>query len=597
MLPTHGHRHVDPARRPPTSTSTSAPRSAPTVTVTYTYVSDTRPPDPPTIVVVPAGLHRRPQPRHHLHRRGGRHHRVPARHAHQRRHLGAPAPARGSATSAPATTASTRSACGPPTPPATSARRAARSLHPRPRSRPLQPVLTFEPPPLGQSAHPTWAFTIETGATARCSLDGAPRRPAARRSRPTSAPPPTAATPSPSSPSTRPATPARPSLDTYVLDRLAPCRPDHHQPTGAAPATTRPRPGRSQLARRRRRPRAARSTAARTRRAARPSPPTCPPPPTASTPSRCATPTRPATRAPRPSSTYDLDRARARRAHHHEPTVALERDHARLEHHAPRPATTTECRLDAGPWLAVHRLVHDDLRRRGATACTCSPSAPPTRPGTAGPRRPPPTRSTPPPRPRRSSPTAPADPSNSPTPIWTFTVDADSTADLLARRRPWVAVHLAPPGRPHQRRRTASTSWPSAPPTRRATSGPSAVEHASRSTGPRPTAPSITSAPSSPGIERHGLVVLHHPGRHHHPLPHRHRSGLQLRRLGDQRPSPPTACTASRSWPIDPAGNRSATTMAMYTLDRVAPVPPTITASPTTPDRRHDAPVDVRRRG
>jgi hypothetical protein len=36
---------------------------------------------------------------------------------------------------------------------------------------------------------------------------------------------------------------------------------------------------------------------------------------------------------------------------------------------------------------------------------------------------------------------------------------------------------------------------------------------------------------------------------------------------------------------IDPAGNRSATTMAMYTLDRVAPVPPTIVLSPTTPDR------------
>ena len=89
------HRRLVRRRVHPMPTPSVTSLAGATVTVTYTYVSDTRPPDPPTITAVARSLHRRPDPVDHLHRRGRRHHRVPAGHARPIRAPGRPAPARG----------------------------------------------------------------------------------------------------------------------------------------------------------------------------------------------------------------------------------------------------------------------------------------------------------------------------------------------------------------------------------------------------------------------------------------------------------------------------------------------------------------------
>ena len=106
----------------------------------------------------------------------------------------------------------------------------------------------------------------------------------------------------------------------------------------------------------------------------------------------------------------------------------------------------------------------------------------------------------------------------------------------------------------------------------------------SRSIARAPAAPSITSAPSSPGSSATVSWSFTTP------------EGTTTRCRVDTGAAFNCAGSVTRTFTIDglhrftvvaidPAGNRSATTMAMYTLDRVAPVPPTIVLSPTTPDR------------
>ena len=202
--------------------------------------------------------------------------------------------------------------------------------------------------------------------------------------------------------------------------------------------------------------------------------------------------------------------------------------------------TNTECRLDAGPWLpctgsftttfasgsdGVHVLTvraTDGAGNRGpeATASYTLDTTAPNAPLIA---------------------TAPADPSNSPTPIWTFTVDADSTATCSLDGGPWVACTS-----PHQVDLTSSPDGIHQLAVRatdaQSNVGPSTVSAFTLDRG-APEAPSITSAPSSPGSSATVSWSFTTPDGHHHPLPSRHRSGLQLRRLGDEdvhrgRPAP-----------------------------------------------------------
>ena len=535
MLPSSGtDTSIPPA--PPADVDLSTSVGA-EVTVTYTYVSDTRPPDPPTIVSSPPAFTADPNPVITFTAEAGAVtecllatptsagswgtvHQPVARRPRRRRRRALLVQRAGHR------------------------RRRQRRRGERPEAspstgpRPLQPVLTFEPPPLGQSAHPTWAFTIETGATARCSLDWSVAHrlqlavragPQRRRRR----------QPHLLRLRRRRRRQHRTGRARHLRARSAgPCRPDHHHPTGEPRQRPDPDLGDPARARRRDRELLGRRWPVH-RRAAPPSPPTCPPPPMACTPSRCATPTgrqpehldrrhlRP--RSPRPG-----------RPHHHEPTVALERDHAGLEHRVRWPGRTRS----AASMRGRGSRAPDRSRRRsrrGATACTCSPSAPPTGRGTEDPRRPPPTRSTPPHPDAPLIATAPADPSNSPTPIWTFTVDADSTATCSLDGGPWVACTS-----PHQVDLTSSPDGIHQLAVRatdaQSNVGPSAVSalHArSRCAGSAVDHQRAQLA----RFERHGVVVLHHPGRHHHPLPSRHRSGLQLRRLGDEdvhrrRPAP-----------------------------------------------------------
>ena len=109
--------------------------------------------------------------------------------------------------------------------------------------------------------------------------------------------------------------------------------------------------------------------------------------------------TRPATRARATTGTYRPRSTRARRAHHHQPAVAVERHQPGLDASPPTPARPPSA---ASTRARGHPAPAPSRRRSGpgATACTCSPSGPPTPPATAGRRRPRPTRSTPP-RPAR----------------------------------------------------------------------------------------------------------------------------------------------------------------------------------------------------
>ena len=175
--------------------------------------------------VVPARLHRRPQPRHHLHRGGGRRHGVPARHAHQSPAAGAPctSPWLGAlgagddglysfsvrATDAAGNVGAASDA----------------QLHPRPDGAPSTSVDVRAAAPRAERRTRRGRSRSRPAPPPAARSTVARPPPAARRSRRTSAPPPTAATPSPSSPSTPPATPARPcSTPTCSIGwpRLAP---------------------------------------------------------------------------------------------------------------------------------------------------------------------------------------------------------------------------------------------------------------------------------------------------------------------------------------------------------------------------------------
>ena len=553
------------------------------MTVTYTYVSDTRPPDPPTILIVAARLHRRPRPRRHLHGRGRRHDRVPARHAHRRAAPGPPARARGSATSARATTASTPSACGPPTRPATWAAEATRSFT-LDRVAPAQPILTFEPPPLGQSPHPTWAFTVETGATARCSLDGAAAAPC-------------------SSPFAADLTLAADGLHTFSVFAV-----DAAGNTGA---------GRHRHLRR--------STDRRPRRPRSPPPPASPgndptptwgielgggrgrPPAARSTVApyaACGTwftadlsaaadgvhtiAVRNADAAGNQSApttgTYDLDRCGPRRARpspaHHRPSNVTSPTWgitARRRHHHRVPARRRRVAdVPAGSFTTTFGPGSDGVHVLTVRATDAAGNRGPGgdhdlharhhRTRGAGDRH------------------RAGQPQQQPHADLDLHRRCRQHRDLLARRRAVDRLRVAAPGRPHQRAPTAGTSSPCVPPTPWGTSGQ----------------PPLSTLHPRPGRARRRRRSRAHPAR---PASSATVSwsfttpeGTTTRCRIDGGSVLPVLRLVDATFTtdglhrftvvaVDPAGNRSAATMAMYTLDRVAPVAPTITGSPTSPDR------------
>jgi hypothetical protein len=141
-----------------------------TVTLTYTYVSDTRPPDPPTIVTSPPAFTADPNPSVTFTAEPG---------ATTECRLATPSAAGGwSVCTSPWSRNLTAGDDGlytfhvRATDAAGNVGAPATRGFTLDRAAPTQPVLTFEPPALGRNPLPTWAFTIEAGATARCSLDG-----------------------------------------------------------------------------------------------------------------------------------------------------------------------------------------------------------------------------------------------------------------------------------------------------------------------------------------------------------------------------------------------------------------------------------------
>ena len=596
-------RHVRSRRASPTSTPTSDTSVGATVTVTYTYVSDNRPPDAAHHPRRPAGLHRRPQPR-----------------SSPSPPSPAPPPSAGSPRpSSDRYVGALHEPLDPATSPGTDdglytfsvrATDAAGNVGHRRRRGPSPS--TASPPstrldvraagPRPAARTPTWAFTIEPGATARCSLDGVRagavhlavhRRP--RHGRPT-APTPSRcvavdaagnAGPADRSTPTR-STARRPLAPTITAPPASPGNdptPDLGDRAGGR------RDDRDLLGRRRHRtPRAARPFTADLSAAADG-------PHTIAVRNADAAGNQSAAAT---SSTYDLDRGRARRPDHH-------RAHRRRPT-SPRPTWGITRRApapppSAGSTPAPGRRAPARSRPRSvraATACTCSRCGPPTPPATAAPRRPPPTRlDTTRPRPphdrhRPGRPEQQPHARSGPSPS---TPTAPPT--LLARRRPVGPVHVAAPGRP--RRGAADGVAPAGgaghrrPGQRRAAGGrarfvldrtaPAApVDHQRAELARRPAPPCRGPSPRPTGttarcrIDMGPLFAVRRARVDGHL---RRRRPAPLRRAS---PSTPPATAAPRRWP-------------MYTLDRVAPVAPTITASPTSPDRVHDAPVDLHRRG
>jgi large repetitive protein len=546
------------------------------VTVVYTYVSDTRPPDPPTILSSPPAYTANPAPVITFSAETG---------AMTECRLTRP------------TESGSWAACTSPwlgnlgssddglytfgvraTDAAGNVSAETTSSFTLDRVAPAQPVLTFEPPSLGRSAQPTWAFTIEIGSTARCSLDG-------------SAPAPC------SSPFTPDLTLApdglhtfsvfavdaawntsAPLTDTYTLDREAPAPPVITMAPASPGNDPTPTWGIELAA-------GAAAASCSIDGAAYAA---CGSWFTADLSTAAdglhTISVRNADLAGNQSlattGTYLLDRwapgtptitSPSTPSNVTAPTWGIASD----------AGTTTECRLDAGAWLTcngsftttfgpgsdgVHVLTvraTDAAGNRGPEATTTYTldTTPPSAPVIA---------------------TAPANPSNSPTPIWTFTVDADSTATCSLDGGPWIAC-----ASPYE------VDLSSAPDGRhelavRATDGVGNVGASALSSftldRDAPEAPSITSAPSSPGSSATVSWSFTTP------------EGTTTRCRIDGGSSRPCAGSMEVTFladglhrftvfAVDPAGNRSASTMATYTLDRVAPVPPTITGSPASPDR------------
>ena len=205
------------------------------------------------------------------------------------------------------------------------------------------------------------------------------------------------------------------------------------------------------------------------------------------------------------------------------------------------PGPTPSAGSMRGAWTPVHRLVHDDVRSGsdGVHVLTVRDRRTRREPGAGGDRHL---------HARHHRAGRPAHRHRARRPEQQPDADLDlhrrrrQHRDLLARRRPVGRLHLAAPGRPQQRRRTASTSWPSAPRMPRATSGRRRPAP-SPSIATAPEAPSITSAPSSPGSNATVSWSFTTPDGTTTRCRIDTGAGLQLRRLGDddlhrRRPAP-----------------------------------------------------------
>lgn len=446
------------------------------------------------------------------------------------------------------------------------------------RQAPGAPVLTSTPPLLGQLVHPVWAFTVEPGAVARCSLDGGPTVPC-------TSPFTTDLTWTPDGPHTLwvsavdSAGNQGPTVThTYTLDRVAPVAPTI---TGdpATPSNDPTPTWTFDLA--------ADAVAASCSINLGPFA-ACTSPVTANlalsadgdhtisirNSDAAGNQSLTATR------TYRLDRAAPGA-----PTVGSPASPSNVSNPTwsitAEAGATTECRLDAGAWTAcagsfttvfgsgsdgVHTLTvraTDTAGNLGPEAIasylldTMAPAAPVI---TA----------------------APADPSNSPTPIWTFTVEAASTPSCSVDGAPW-----APCASPFQVDLSTAADGPHSLAVR-ATDGVGNVGTATTSTfvldRSAPPAPTITSAPASPGNQSTVTWTFLAP------------EGTSTRCRLDMGAVVP--CDGSFTTTLttdglhrlgiaalDSAGNLSSFVMATYVLDRVAPVVPTIDSVPVSPAR------------
>lgn len=547
-----------------------------TVTVSYTYLTDTRPPDPPTILSSPPALTADPLPVVTFTAEPG---------AAVECQLEGPAGAGGWAgCTSPWSTDLTTAADGPYTVRVRATDAAGNVGDPAARSftldrqAPGAPTLTFTPPALGRNPLPTWAFTLDVGSTARCSLDGAP--PAACGS------------PYVGDLSASPDGPhlfsvvavdgagnvSPPATHLYTLDRVAPAPP---QITSGPPS-----PGNDST------PSwaltlATDATAASCSLDGAPFV-ACGPTFTADlsgvTDGPHSLQVRNTDAAGNQSSTatatYVLDRA-APGAPIVTGPPSPSNDPSPVWTIAAEPGSTTECRLDAGPWApcdggfttsfgpgsdGVHALsvrATDAAGNQGPEVTTTYTLD-----------------TTPPPAPTLA--TAPAATSNSAMPTWTFTVEPGATASCSLDSGPWgpcaspltVDLTAAPDGYHELAIRATDAQGNVGPIT---LSGFTLDRLA-------PAAPEILTAPASPGSAATVTWTFTTP------------EGAETRCRIDDGPMLPCAdsrtVTFSDDGPhrfavasFDTAGNRSASAVAMYTLDRLAPAPPTITGGPPSPSQ------------
>ncbi len=547
------------------------------VTVAYTYVTDTRPPDPPTITASPGAFTADPNPVVTFTAEAG---------ATTECQLDTPAgPGSWASCTSPWTTDLTAGADGAHTFRVRAIDGSGNVGEPavRPftldRTVPALPVFTGTPPAVSMQPLPVWAFTVEAGATARCSLDGAP---------------PVLCT-SPFAPDLTGAADGLHTLvvhavdaasnagpaatSSYTLDRVAP----------GAPVITIPAPSPSSD-----------STPTWTFTVA----------PDAvgatcsvdgGTYSACTSPFT-ANLAPPPGN-GEADHTLAIRNHdqagnHSVPVTAT----YVLDRHAPDPPTitgppspsnvlspvwtitgepksTTECRLDAGAWApcdgtftttfgpgsdGVHTLSARSTDTAGnlggeATATYVLDTTAPAAPEITG---------------------EPADPSSSPLPSWTFTVEPLAGAQCSVDGGPW-----SPCSSPNTVDLTTAADGPHTLAVRAVDAvGNQGPVASSTFTLDRtaPPAPVITAGPPSPGSSRTVTWAFTAP-----------EGTTTTCRIDLQDPIP---CDGALTTTLtddgthrfavrarDLAGNLSGAAVATYVLDTVAPTAPAITGEPASP--------------
>ena len=548
-----------------------------TVTVTYTYVTDTRPPDPPTITSSPGAFTADPNPIITFTTEAG---------ATTECRLVTPTVANlwGACTS-PWTADLNSDDDGPYTFSVRAVDGAGNVGEPERRTftldriSPATPTFTSTPPAVSMSARPVWAFSLEAGATGRCSLDGAPL----------------VLCPSPFAPDLTAAADgphtlvvlavdaaanqSPPASHTYLLDRAAP----------APPTITIPAPS-----------------------------PSNDPTPTwtfelaadavGATCSvdggpyqSCSSPYT-ANLSPPPGAdevTHTLDVRNHDLAGNHSPATTSS---YLLDRLAPAPpaitgpgspsngltpvwtitteaGATTECRLNAGAWTpcigsftttfgpgsdGVHVLTVRATDQAGntgteATATYVLDTTAPVRPVIT---------------------VAPADPSNSPLPSWSFTVEPLAAASCSINAGSWL-----PCGSPWTVDLTAAADGPHTLSVR-ATDAAGNVGPVETSTftldRAAPQTPVITDGPASPGSASTVTWTFQTP------------AGATATCRVDLGPALPCVDSWTESLTTDgthhlrvqakdAAGNPSALAVATYVLDTVAPVPPTITKAPASP--------------